>query len=170
MTGTYITDRMLKSTQCDSGRPEIRDSIVPGFGVRISAYHKTFFLMFRSPTARNRDGRPLRRRVNLGEYPKLSLATARAEAAQILDEISAGIDPFHAQGEEPSAPTFERLALDYLERYAKRRKASWHDDRSMINKLLQEWGARRVPRVRGDDPRSMRAAWIASRCSPRARG
>ncbi|MDX1996248.1 MAG: Arm DNA-binding domain-containing protein, partial [Thermoanaerobaculia bacterium] len=150
MPTTTLTDRMLDRTSRSSGRVEFWDTLVPGFGVRITAHQKSFFFSFRSPQAKTADGKPVRRRVSVGEHPKCRLATARTKAAEIRDQVDQGIDPYYVEpAEPPRVLTFEALALDYLERYAKKRKRSWKNDRAIVRRtLIPAWKERLVDTIR----------------------
>lgn len=161
---TYLTDRFLETTRCEVGRKEIWDALVPGFGVRVTARQKSFFYVYRSPTALTANGSPLRRRIQLGEYPADRLAKARALAAEIRDQVESGFDPYHVEEvEEPDVLSFETLALDYLERYAKKRKRSWQNDvRIVCNSLLPAWGERPAAAITAKDVRRLLEA-IAER-------
>lgn len=69
-----------------AGRPEYYDSMVPGFGIRLTpGGAKTFFVV-----CRYRGGF---RRVTLGRYPTVTLEKARRRANDTLTAISDGIDP-----------------------------------------------------------------------------
>ena len=91
MAKKKLTDRAVKLLKpCKKPRKEryeVWDSSTPGFGVRVSpAGRKTFVYLYRF------DSRA--RRMTLGVYPRMSLATARtrcAEARELLDEK--GRDP-----------------------------------------------------------------------------
>jgi len=95
----HLSDRLLRSlAPAKLGeRYELRDSIVPGFGVRVNderdpsrpgkAAHISFTLYTRYPGS----SAPTRRA--LGRYPALSLEQARAKAAQWRELIAKGIDP-----------------------------------------------------------------------------
>jgi|CXWL01.1.fsa_nt_gi integrase len=159
MAGELLTDRLIQATRCGSGRKEIWDTVVPGFGIRISAHSKSFFLVYRSPTARAKNGKPVRRRVSLGDYPKQRLVMARTAAAELRDQLETGFDPLHQEEEElveGTSPTFEQLALDYVERYAKKRKASWNDDRIMVVKILAPaWGPRLAETITAKEVRRL---------------
>jgi integrase len=150
MPTTTLTDRMLDRTSRSSGRVELWDTLVPGFGVRITAHQKSFFFSFRSPQAKTAEGKPVRRRVSVGEYPKCRLATARTKAAEIRDQVEHGIDPYYVEPSEPAKLlTFEALALDYLERYARKKKRSWRNDRAIVhNTLIPAWRERLVDSIK----------------------
>jgi integrase len=110
------------------------DEDLAGFFVRVSPRgRKSFGVMYRVK------GRF--RRLTIGTYPLLSLADARAKALEALREAKLGRDPAEEKQQERTAPTFESVALEYLEKHAKPKKKSWKEDERIINRyLLPEFG------------------------------
>jgi integrase len=105
----------------DTGQIDYFDDSLPGFGLRVSAGgRRAWVLLYRHGT--------LKRRLTLGPYPDLPLAAARDKARDHLREVAHGRDPAAEKAAGRKAETFEELALDYLERYAKKRKRSWRKD------------------------------------------
>ena len=99
------------------------------------------------------------RRITLGRYPALSLGEARAAAARIRERVRAGADPqedkrtdreaLHAA---PTELTFDALADLYIERYAKRQKASWKNDEGYLRaKARPAWGKREAASITSQD-------------------
>lgn len=111
-----ITDRGLKALkQPASGRVEYFDATIPGFGLRVSDKgRRTWVVSYRVP------GRL--RRLTLDTYPKVSLADARERAKDALRAAAKGGDPAAKKQSDRMAATFEELAAEYLERYAKKHK------------------------------------------------
>ena len=77
----------------------------------------------------------------------MSLAQARAEAAQIRAQVRAGADPqADKRARRQAAATaliFEALADLYIERYAKPQKASWRNDQGYLRaNAVPVWGKR----------------------------
>ena len=71
-------------------RYEVRDSVVPGLRLRVAADgSKTWSLTYRTRTGESS-------RFGLGDFPGLTLAKARKDAADLRTEIGKGADP---QGE-----------------------------------------------------------------------
>jgi integrase len=105
------------------------DKSLPGFYLRISPRgRKTFGVMYRHA------GRV--RRMTFGTFPPLTLADARERAKDELRKAAKGEDPAAQKASDRKSETFDALAADYLERYAKRTKKSWkEDDRIIKNKL-----------------------------------
>jgi hypothetical protein len=85
-----LTDRKIKSFKAAAKGDQVMDSLVPGFGVRVTDKGvKTYILQTRFPGSTN----PVRREID-----KATLETARDTARDWLRSIKQGIDP--AQVEE----------------------------------------------------------------------
>jgi integrase len=129
-----------------SGQIDYWDAGNPGFGLRVSAGgRKTWVAMYRHRNAK--------RRLTLGTYPVLSLADAREKAAKAHHLVQYdGVDPAAAKHADRAAKTFQELALDYLERYAKRKKRSWRKDEAILQQnVLPGLGRRKAKDItRGD--------------------
>lgn len=78
-------------------------------------------------------GKRVRRRLNIGRYPRFSLAEAQRKAGEWEAAVEAGRDPGQARHGERS---FSDLWTEYLERYAKREKRSWRQDKSLAERHL----------------------------------
>ena len=116
-------------------------------------------------------GRP--KRLKLGTYPALSLADARELAWSEKKRIQRdGVDPVaekraaRAAAERARAETIDALIDIYIERYAKRRKRTWRDDRTMLTReVLPTWKGRPVTSITRRDCRELLNA-IADRGAP----
>ena len=130
MARKKLTDRAVKLLKPRSERFEVWDSSTPGFGVRVSpAGRKSFIFLYRF------EGRA--RRMTIGVYPRMSLASARtrhAEARELLEEK--GRDPgselVKGKRARREAPSVNDLADEYIERWAKPRKRSWKEDQRIL--------------------------------------
>jgi len=130
MSKKKLTDRALKLLKPRSERFEVWDSSTSGFGVRVSpAGRKSFIYLYRF------EG--LARRMTIGVYPRMSLATARtrhAEARELLEEK--GRDPgselVKGKRARREAPSVNDLADEYIEKWAKPRKRSWKEDQRIL--------------------------------------
>ena len=154
-----LTDQAVRSLRADSGQVDYWDVSPKNFGVRISpSGRKTFVVRYRAA------GRY--RRMSLGGYPTVSLADARRRAKQVLGEAASNEDPAQVRQDARRSPSFEALAALYLEKYARRRKRSWRQDRRMINnELLPRWRTVRANEIRRGDVRNLVEA-IAERPAP----
>ncbi|MGH9160325.1 MAG: tyrosine-type recombinase/integrase [Vicinamibacteraceae bacterium] len=116
-------------------------------------------------------GRP--KRLKLGTYPALSLADARELAWSEKKRIQRdGVDPVAekraacAAAERARAETIDALIDIYIERYAKPRKRTWRDDRTMLTReVLPTWKGRPVTSITRRDCRELLRA-IADRGAP----
>ena len=81
MPTTRLTDRMIRMAHPLTGQYTISDSLIPGFGVRVSqGGTKSFVVVY----GHNRQ------RTTIGRYPIISLSDARVEAKRILAEHTLG--------------------------------------------------------------------------------
>lgn len=112
-----LTDRTLKALKpADTGgRYEVMDTVVPGFGVRVSDKGQaSFILVARYPGSSN----PTRRTI--GVYGAMTLEAARQTARQWHDMIRRGVDPKveaeHSRRAEieRQANTFRAVAEDFI--------------------------------------------------------
>ena len=121
--------RLLRNLKTDKKQEDFWDEIIPEVSVwRVTDRgSKTFILRYRF------GGR--RRRLTLGRYQVLSLATARRMALDLLGEANGGEDPSEKRREEKNAETFKELAQVYLEMHARPHKkpASIKEDTRILN-------------------------------------
>ena len=124
----HILQRLKYDPQ--KGRQDYLDPPMPGqgtFGVRVNKTCISFILLY------SFHGHP--RRLTLGKYPELSLAEARAKAAQAGELLKQGIDPGQKKivelVEYRTSPTFEEAVVSYLE-WAENNKKSWREDERML--------------------------------------
>lgn len=117
MARVQLTDRKLKALKpaAPGSRYDLMDSVVPGFGVRVTDKGKvTFVLVARFPGSAN----PTRRA--LGEYGAMSLEEARGKAREWHELIRRGSDPkvqeLEARAKEVARQeaTFESVAEDFI--------------------------------------------------------
>ncbi len=118
------------------GRVEYWDTILPGFGLRVTENGtKTWTLMYRV------HGR--KRRATIGHYPKTSLADARDQAAVLLAQLEKDIDPLAVKAEEEKraeADRFETVIAEFITRHAKPNNRGWQrQDRDLRREFLPYW-------------------------------
>lgn len=122
-----------------SGRLEVWDSTLPGFGIRLTANGAaSWVMMYRH------EG--VKRRLTLGSYPRIKLAAARDFARKHMEAVAAGRDPAaeKARARVARAVTFKDLAVAYIERYAKANKRTWAEDEDKLEKhVLPRWKGRK---------------------------
>lgn len=139
MPTVKLTDRTIKALRApDRGQVDYFDTNPRGFGVRISqSGHRAFFVMYRA------GGRL--RRLTLGTYPHLTLASARQRAKDALHDVAHGGDPAADKKADRRSETFGELAEGYLTSHAKPNKRSWkEDERILKHDLLPAWRTRKA--------------------------
>lgn len=129
-----------------SGQYDMWDSdVVPGFGLRVGKRgRKTFNVMVRIHGKQ--------KRINVGTFPTMTLAEARAAARQIKSDAEAGIDPTErkrkakAEAERRERYTFAAVAADFVEHYvnAKQLRTGGEIEATIERELIPEWGHRPV--------------------------
>jgi len=135
-----FSDKYIDNLKAQERISDIREG--GGFGIRVTPGGvKTWFFIYRS------DGK--RRFMNLGHYPAVSLAEARAKYRDALKLVEAGKDPMALAGlakdERHKAYTFADLAHEYIEKHAKVKKRGWEEDWRILSKdALPTWGKRKA--------------------------
>lgn len=126
MPKLLLTAKWLDGVRVER-RTDFWDKAMDTFGVRVSPHgRKTFFLMYWT--------RGERKRLKLGEFPLISLAEARREAAAKLGDLARGIDPAAHRDAVREGETFAEVAEQYLEIWARREKRSWREDERMLRR------------------------------------
>ena len=102
-----ISKRTVDALTVESGDAAFWDRELTGFGVRVYATgRKVYVVQTRGPTGSLK-------RVTIGRDVEITAETARSTAAEVIDRIRNGEDPFPA----PSEP--EAMVADLAERYMK---------------------------------------------------
>ena len=128
-----------------SGRIEIWDAMLPGFGLRISEKGSKSWVVLYHVRGRATG----KRRLTLGRYPIISLAKARERARHVFEAASEGIDSAEAQSpaREP-APSFEKVAEQFIRRYAKPKNRGWHrQEVDLAREFTPYWGKRPIDTI-----------------------
>ena len=117
-----------------AGRVEYFDTVLPGFGLRVSAQDvKSWILFYRI------DGKQVRQ--TLGRFPVLGLAEAREEAREALKLVAQGQDPRDVKREqqeaaaEARATTYGAVVEQFVEHYAKPRQRTWKETERVLKSL-----------------------------------
>jgi integrase len=140
-----FTDRSLKALKPKAERYEVWEDGQTGLGVRVSPKgRKSWIFMYRFI------GKA--RRMGLGTYPAISLASAHVKHAKAKELIDKGIDPAAQQVErkraDRTAETVADLIEEYLEKWARPRKRSAAGDERQLRKdVLPVWGTRKAKEI-----------------------
>ena len=145
---TRLTDARIRSLKAKTERFEVWDT-EPGFGLRVAPTgRKSFIYLYRF------EGKP--RRLTIGVYPRISLADAREAVAIANRKISEGIDPgaekIAARTALRDAESFEELAHQWVDRWAKRKRKSWKEaERQLKVDAIPVWGRKKAYDIKRTD-------------------
>ena len=121
----------------EAGQIFLRDTEVVGLAIRLTpAGTKSWVFEARM------QGRM--RRTTFGSYPALSVDAARRRAIALRGQIHDGRNPAETRRTGRRVLTFGELRAEYLDRHARERKRSWHEDELRLARNLAGWTARRL--------------------------
>jgi hypothetical protein len=139
-----------------TGRLEIFDAVLPGFGLRVSDTDaRSYFVMTMvggGPVVRNEAGEIIAgrrlRRFTIGDAKVISLDEARDKARDILRRIDAGEDPT-----QPKAimPTFRQFIDGYLQRRKSDLRPRTYYMRTRTFKQMTRWDDLPLNTIRRQD-------------------
>lgn len=114
-----LTAKFIESLQPRINRRyEVRDFLLPGFGVRVSVNgKKSWFAVARV------NGRQVRHTI--GNYPTVTLAEAREAARLILKDIQLGLYAPVKATPKVTPPTLGQMIALFVEIYAKPKNRGW---------------------------------------------
>jgi integrase len=161
MAKKTLNDRLLNSLKPakPGQRYEVMDSIVPGFGVRVTDKgRRTFVLVARFPGSQN----PTRRAI--GEYGALTLDKAREKARSWIEVLGKGIDP-EAEEERQKlqelrlkensfaavAEEFIRLAVIGPDRKCPKQRKGFVVERELRGEFIERWAKRPITSITPHD-------------------
>lgn len=137
-----FTDRGIAALKAKAERHEVWEDGRTGLGLRISpAGRKTWIYLYRF------QGRP--RRMTIGTYPGLGLASARVQHSVAREQLERGIDPGAAKVNqrqaERRAESIDELIDEYLAKHARPNKRSAAADERALNlDVRPAWGRRKA--------------------------
>ena len=147
-TRKRLTDSRIRSLRAEDARYEVWDT-EPGFGLRVAPTgRKSFVYLYRF------EGKS--RRLTLGVYPRISLADAREIVAKSVKRLEQGIDPgaekINARKALRDAESFEELAFQWVERWAKPNRKSWRAaQRELEFDAIPMWGKKKAYDIKQKD-------------------
>ncbi len=142
-----FSDRLISGLKTTGKQQEIADSLLPGLYLRIMPSGvKSWAVRYRI------NGK--QRRLSLGKYPAISLATARDLARQAMKETAKGTDvqALKAEKRKAGVDTVQGAAQDFIERHAKVHNKTWQETERIINKyMVPAWKGRRLEDIARKD-------------------
>ena len=151
MTATKLTEAVVKKlAYAPVGKQLfVGDTELPGFGLRIGATAKTFFVEKRV--------RGKTRRFSIGRHPQVCCHDARACALQHLAQMSAGVDPAALRRSERARSVVLGEVYAAFVGQRRLRPSSRRDYDRAITKKLADWLACPVEEISRDMVRERHA-------------
>ncbi len=113
MAVNRFTDRWLANCQPPRiGRLEFADGLCPGLRARVTSKGKKTFSVVLWVNRRQQ-------RRTIGQYPRVSLADARARTVEMLQGAAVGVDPREQTAQQERAFTFAELVAHYTDLHLK---------------------------------------------------
>ena len=143
-----LTDKGVAALRARADRHEVCEDGRTGFGVRVApSGRKSWLFMYRFA------GKA--RRMTLGTYPGVGLATARVKFAEAKRKLDHGEDPGSLAKAEKlvdrEASTVRQLVDEYLERSAKGLRGYAEIKRILERDVVAAWGSRKARTVKRRD-------------------
>lgn len=138
-----LTAKTLDALKGKEKRYDVHDLHCPGLSVRVSENgRKVFSVKFRFGLEQ--------KRVTLGVYPRLSLATAREKAIDLLRQADEGIDPTKRR-RRPDMKV-ETVCREFIRLYAQTRTKSWREaERILEQEFVSAHGQRDIREIKRYD-------------------
>jgi integrase len=138
-----LTNKTLEALKPQAKRYEVHDLHCPGMSVRVSAQgQKVFSVKFRYGLAQ--------KRMRLGIYPRISLATAREKAIDIFRQVDEGIDP--TKRRRTADMNVESICREFIRLHAQPRNKSWREaERILEREFISTFGQRDIREIKRFD-------------------
>ena len=158
MAKRTLNDRIVKALKpAKTGKLyDVMDTVVPGFGVRVSDKgRRTFVLTSRYPGSNN----PTRRAI--GVFGEIGLAEARGKAREWLELIRQGRDPQEQEErlrlaeQRKRANSFAAVAEDFITDKLPGERKGKEVERDIRREFIPVWGGRPITEVTAFDVRAV---------------
>jgi integrase len=138
-----ITTKTVEALKAAAQRYEVHDLICPGLTLRVSpSSRKTFNVKFRHGLQQ--------KRMTLGVYPRMTLATAREKALDILRQVDEGIDP--TKQRRTADKRVESVCREFIRLHAQKRNKSWREaERILEREFIGPFGQRDIRDIKRYD-------------------
>jgi len=148
-----LTNKTLEALKPNAKRYEVHDLLCPGMSVRVSAQgQKVFSIKFRYGLNQ--------KRMKLGVYPRITLATAREKAMDILQQVDEGIDPTKRR-RTPNMKV-EAVCQEFIRLHAQARNKSWREaERILEREFVGTFGQRDIREIKRFDVLEIMDAAVA---------
>lgn len=125
-------------------RNHYRDTREPALRLEVTEKGKKTYKVYRKAK-----GRPVR--YTIGDVRDWTLSEARREAARVNSLLGRGINPNIEKRRIREEITFGKMLDEYIERYSKKHRQSWENDRHEIARFVSHWFSRRLSSIGFDE-------------------
>ena len=148
-----LTNKTLEALKPQAKRYEVHDLLCPGMSVRVSARgQRVFSVKFRYGLKQ--------KRMTLGVYPRISLATAREKALDVLRQVDEGIDP--TKRKRSADMKVETVCAEFIRLHSQARNKSWREaDRILQREFVSVFGQRDIREIKRFDVLEIMDAAVA---------
>lgn len=148
-----LTNKTLEALKPQAKRYEVHDLYCPGMSVRVSVQgQKVFSVKFRYGLDQ--------KRMKLGVFPRITLATAREKATDILRQVDEGIDPTKRR-RSPNMKV-EAVCREFIRLHAQPRNKSWREaERILEREFIKTFGQRDIREIKRYDVLEIMDAAVA---------
>ena len=148
-----LTAKTLEALKPSAKRYEVHDLLCPGLTVRVSVGGQRVF------TVKYRYGIK-QKRQKLGVFPRITLATARDKAIDILRQVDEGIDPSKRR-RNPDTKV-EAVCREFVRLHAQARNKSWREaERILEREFVSTFAQRDIRDIKRWDVLELMDAAIA---------
>ena len=135
----------IKPPTIKGQQDEYFDTSRSGFSLRVGTSGRKVFTQFYRYRGKVK-------RYTIGPYPAWSLKDARKKASEVVQMAAEGIDPsLEKKKKRTTKLTFEELAEQYIEQYAKPNKRTWKEDKQKLEKKFSVWNDSEASTISRDD-------------------
>jgi integrase len=145
-----LTDLLIKKLPLPEARKEIPDGKIGGlYLIHQPSGAKSWAVRYRF------DGLP--KKLTIGPYPAIELASARKRAQEVLGEVAGGKDPAAVKQaaraatkaqREADVDRVERVVELFVERHAKPKTRDWREtERILDREVVGRWQGRRLAQI-----------------------
>lgn len=148
-----LTDKTIEALKPEPKRYEVHDLRCPGLSLRVMpSGRKTFNIKFRYGLTQ--------KRMKLGIYPRLSLATAREKANALLQQVDEGIDP--TKRRRTTDMRVENVCREFIRLHAQPRNKSWREaERVLEREFIAHYSQRDIREIKRCDVLELMDAAVA---------
>lgn len=139
-------DSALRGLKSETGKAqtEYRDGKTPGLSLIVGKKAKAWSLTYTAPGGK-------RKRIILGRYPAVGLASARERAQGVFRSLHSDVDPAAIRKSYRQSPTVSEAGEEYLRLYASKKASLRFDEGVVRNELIPQLGDRKLVDVKRQD-------------------